>query len=320
MMRSLAKSLGLGRLAYHLYHRPAGVIADSVRAGGPVEQWRTARGRAAMEAAADRLPPLATPSADAPVVHLLTGKRLWYQTAFFLSSLGRHLPVQPVIHDDGRLDPATVDRLRQVLPFATIVTSAESEALLDRHLPANKFPFLRARRDELVLFRKILDVHVGATGWRMFLDSDMLVFRRPDLLIDWWRAPNQCLHMTDVARAYGYDLPVLSALAGAPVPDLVNTGILGLRSEAIDWERMEWWCRTLIERHGTHYYQEQALIALHLASQPRAAIPRADYVVLPDEAEARHPRAVLHHYVAGSKRWYFQINWHAFADAPFASP
>ncbi len=306
---------GLGRLAYRLYHQPVGAVRRMWRAGGPIEQWRTERGRRAMEAAADRLPPLPAPTADAPAVHLLTGARLWYQTVFFLHSLHGHQPVRPIVHDDGQLDPTTVARLRRAVPFATIVSEDEAEERLDRVLPVQRYPSLRGRRRELVLFRKILDVHAGATGWRMFFDSDMLVFRRPDLLIDWLRSPAKCVHMTDVTRAYGYELPVLEALAGRPVPDLVNTGILGLRSETIDWDRMEYWCRTLIERHGTHYYQEQALVALHLAGQPHVAMPRADYVVFPDQAEACRPRAALHHYVADSKRWYFQRCWRTASSA-----
>jgi hypothetical protein len=115
--------------------------------------------------------------------------------------------------------------------------------------------------------------------------------------------------MADVTRAYGYEMGLLEELAGRPVPDRVNTGALGLRSDAIDWDRMEYWCRTLIERAGTHYYQEQALVALLLASRPHAALPSADYVVLPRPPEASECRAVLHHYVAESKPWYFRQNW-----------
>ncbi len=117
------------------------------------------------------------------------------------------------------------------------------------------------------------------------------------------------LRATDVQNSYGYPLSVLNALAGQPVPERVNTGLLGLQSEMIDWERMEHWCRTLIEQHGPHYYQEQALVALLLAGRPHIAAPPADYVILPEPPEALDCRAVMHHYVAHSKRWYFQQNW-----------
>jgi len=50
-------------------------------------------------------------------------------------------------------------------------------------------------------------------------------------------------------------------------------------------------------------------MALCLSETPHAALPRTDYLVLPDETEAHKCRAILHHYVARSKRYYFRENW-----------
>ena len=52
--------------------------------------------------------------------------------------------------------------------------------------------------------RKLTDVHAGRTGWRLFLDSDMLFFARPDFLLAWLADPRQPCHMIDVVSAYGY--------------------------------------------------------------------------------------------------------------------
>jgi hypothetical protein len=38
--RAFAHSLGLGRLAYLLWHAPVGMVRRSIDAGGPLEQWR----------------------------------------------------------------------------------------------------------------------------------------------------------------------------------------------------------------------------------------------------------------------------------------
>jgi hypothetical protein len=314
------RRLGIGRMIYRAYHRPVGAIRDCIRAGGPFEQWKTVRGRRAMEQAAESvLAPLPPPPGDSPEVCLLTGATLWYQTAFFLHSLARFQPVRPVIYGDGTLDAGTAARLQRVVPFARLVSGAEIDERLERLLPAHRYPSLRRRRDELVLFRKIIDVHLGAAGWRLFCDSDMLVFHRPEFLMGWLRAPSQAVHMVDATRAYGYEMDLLHELAGCPVPDLVNTGGLGLRSDAIDWDIMEFWCRTLIERAGTHYYQEQALVALLLSRQAHVALPSADYLVLPREPEASECRVVLHHYVAESKPWYFRQNWRKVLPAEHAA-
>jgi len=113
----------------------------------------------------------------------------------------------------------------------------------------------------------------------------------------------------DNETSYGYDRALMDRLAGHPVADLVNVGLTGLRSETLDWERIEYCCRELITASGTHYYLEQALIAMLNAGAPCAIAPAADYVTCPPDSEAQACEAVMHHYVAGSKPWYFRHNW-----------
>jgi hypothetical protein len=312
-MPSLAQKLGLGRIAYQLYHRPVAAVGDSLRAGGPWEQWRTERGRREMEAAARRLSllPAVRPGEPSAEFHLLTGRRFWYQTAFCLWTLGRQAgrPLAPVIYDDGSLTEEWRDLLARVAPSARFVTLADTLARLDAHLPAARFPALRDRWKHFPLLRKLTDIHVGQSGWKLFIDSDLLFFHRPQLLLDWLDHPTRPLRAMDVQNAYGYPLEMLGELAGQPVPERVNTGLCGLRSDEIDWDRMEYWCRTLIERGGTQYYQEQAFVALLLAGRDCVVAPLEDYVTFPHEPEVRECRAVMHHYVAESKRWYFRENW-----------
>jgi hypothetical protein len=157
----------------------------------------------------------------------------------------------------------------------------------------------------------LTDVHAGETGWKVVLDSDMLFHRRPDFLLDWLASPDRPCHMLDVGNCYGYSLKLMSDLAGAAIPERLNVGLIGLRSEAIDWERLEHWCGTMIEREGTHYLHEQALTAMLVAGGPRSAAPAEDYVVRPTRAETERPTAALHHYVAESKAWYFRFGWPA---------
>jgi len=347
----------LGRFIYLSYHRPKGVVKTCIREGGPIEQWKTERGRREMEAAAWRLPSivgsrqssvsvgleqkarladsaisrnhsshvtrlpkghLAEPrfpslsSGGKPLeVHVLTGRKFWYQTAFCLWSLAQASGREgrPVIHDDGSLKQEQAEQLQRIFPAARVEWLAEAEEKLDRILPTSRYPALRQRRRELPLMKKILDVHAGRTEWTLFMDADLLFFRRPDFLLEWWDNPRRPLTSVDVEYAYGYPIELLAELARAPVRPLINTGISGHLSNAIDWDKMEFWCRTLIERAGTHYYQEQALIALQTAGQECEVLPSDDYVTLPREPEASHCEAVMHHYVSSSKPWYFRTNW-----------
>ena len=314
------RRLGLGRAAYWLWHAPVAGVKKSIAAGGPLEQLRDGRAHAGMTRAAAQLTPQAiAPAADWPELHFLTGKKFWDQTAFCLQTFQAQAghAAQAVFHDDGSADEAIRAQLTRLFPAARWRSTAEIEASLDVVLPTAKFPVLRERRAHYPNLRKLTDVHAGAHGWRLVLDSDMLFFRRPDFLLAWLAAPGRPLHMVDVQDSYGYSPALLESLAGAPLPPRVNVGLCGLRSDALDWEKIEFWCRRLIEAEGTSYYLEQALVAMLLAGRDSAVAPAGDYLLMPDEAECRAPRAVMHHYVAQSKRGYFRHAWRvALGRAP----
>jgi hypothetical protein len=311
-MHALLKRLGLGRLVYHLYHVPVASVRAVFRSGGPVQALRTARGRAAMEVAARRLR-APSPAGDGPPlsVHLLTGSRFWYQTAFCLHTLSTHSGrrVCPVAYDDGSLLPAQAEQLLRIFPGGRIVAGSETRERLERFLPRGRYPTLRERWDRYPNIRKLIDPHLGSRGWKLVIDSDLLFFREPAFLLSWSDAPGAPLHAVDVADAYGYTPGIMEALAGKPIPGRVNVGLCGLDSAAMDWPQIEAWCRALVEREGTSYYLEQALVAMLVAGRACAVAPAGDYVTLPRLPEALECRAVMHHYVAESKRWYFQSNW-----------
>lgn len=300
-----------GRLLYRCWYRPTHQLRDLWLDGGPFERRRTEAGRRDMETAAQLLPAPPPPAGHALPLHVLTGRRYWYQTVFCLWTFARHAgrPIAPVVYDDGTLDTPAREAIARLFPATRFVAPAETLARLDAHLPTARFPALRDRWRHYPHIRKLLDVHVGAAGWKLVLDSDLLFFRRPDVLVAWLDRPNRPLHATDYETSYGYSRRLLDELAGAPVADRVNVGLIGLDGGALDWERLEAWCAALLEREGPHYYLEQALVALLLAGRECTVAPAADYVTLPRPPEAHACRAVMHHYVAYSKRWYFQHCW-----------
>lgn len=300
-----------GRLAYLAYYRPLAALRQCRRQGGPWQQWLDRRGRRAMRVAAAQLPPLPAPAEGAPEVYFLTGRRFWFQTAFCFWSLGRvaGTSLRGVFVDDGTLDDVLEAECRRLFPGCLVQRAGAVAARLDRELPADRFPILRTRRAEYPNLRKLTDVHAGESGWRLVLDSDMLFFRRPDWLLAWLAAPDRPLHMTDVQDSYGYPRSLLERLAGQPVPVRLNVGLCGLRSDEIDWHRLESWCHQLQDEAGTSYYQEQAIVAMMLAGRNCRIAPAEDYRLMPSEAEAGRPTAVMYHYVDLSKRGYFRHAW-----------
>ena len=313
------QSLGLGRLWLRYYHQPVGKFLSVMRQGGPFAMRETERQRQEMEAAALALPPLPPPASDSPLcLHLLTGRRFWYQTAFCLHSWVRAAgePIRVELYDDGTLD-GVAHHLRRFGPAIKVHPHAEIIARLDHHLPADRFPVLRERWINYPNIRKLTDVHAGRDGWKLVIDSDLLFFRPPTFLVDWLRSPDRPLHAVDCLESYGYTRPLMNRLAGATLQPLVNVGLCGLNGSTLDWNELEAWCAELIAREKTNYYLEQALVAMLTARQSCAVAPAADYLTLPSKREVLAPTAVMHHYVADSKRWYFRHGWrHVAGPAP----
>ena len=310
-LRQLAKQWQLGAIAYRFYYAPQGFLLKCVRQGA-INMAIDFYAQQQMEAAAFRLQPVLHPEQnDAIEIHFLTGKKFWYQTCWCAYSMAQHsnLAIRPVIYDDGSLEQSYQDEIHRIFPNAKIFLKPELDARVNQYLPQHRFPFLRERRQNYPNLRKLIDIHIGSQGWKLVLDSDMLFFRTPTVLLHWLQQPQQPCYMVDTETSYGYTESLMTSLTQAPIPQRVNVGICGLKSDDLDWEKLESWCKTLIEQQGTHYYQEQALIAMLMAGQSCTVAPEADYVVMPDRHEAMQPTTVLHHYVADSKPWYFRFAW-----------
>lgn len=312
-VKDAARRLGLGKIALYAYHKPVGLTRKSIREGGPIQQLKTARGKREMIEAAGHLPELLRPVADNGLtVYFMTGSRYWYQTVFCFFSLQKNVPdevITPILIDDGTLTEAYVDKIRRVVPWVEVWSLATIEERLDQYLPSSKYPTLRERRNEQPLIRKVLDLHVGERGWKMLLDSDMLFFRRPDHMLQWLRNPRKPYYMVDCMTAYGYSDALRRELAEHPIPDRINIGMFGWKSDDVDVDKLEYWVKTLLEREGTHYNLTQGLCSMMYAGRESEVAPERDYLVLPDVEEGKSPIAIMHHYVAESKRAYFQYGW-----------
>lgn len=302
-----------GRLLYLGVHRPLEVVRKALADGGPFAQRETERQRMQMVAAAAGV---SLPKPDlakiALSVHFLTGARFWYQTVFCAASLAHHGGQRLAchIHDDGSLDADHAADIRRALgPDTVIHLHDEARKQLDALLPKSRFPILRERHQHYPNIRKLIDPHLGSVGWKCVLDSDMLFFRKPGFLAEWLSKPTAPCHMVDCETSYGYPTQLLSDLCSALVAERVNVGICGLNSGSIDWVELESWCQRLHGDHGTSYFLEQALVAMLVARESAAVAPADDYVCLPSRREVAAPTAAMHHYVAGSKRWYFRNGW-----------
>ncbi len=269
-----------------------------------------------MERAVRMLPPIPSAPSNAFPVFFLSGDQFWYQTIFCAYSLRVHAghAIKVIVIDDGTLTADQAAELARIIPGTQVRWAEETTRKLDELLPCDRFPTLRRRRLVYPHLRKLIDVHAGNDGWNVVLDSDMLFHHRPVFFLDWLSDADRPFHLVDVEDAYGYSNALMTELAGATIPSRLNVGICGLHSNSIDWHLLEAWCDVLLKREGSHYLQEQALIAMLLATQRCAVAPPEQYVVEPGREEAKHPEAALHHYVGSSKVWYFRFGWRSFLD------
>ena len=300
-----------------LYRKPKDELARMSRWGARAyfccDSWARE-----MESSIEKLsPPPFDPSLAPIETWFLTGNRFWYQTAYCAWTLSAqsHREVAVNIVDDGTLTEAQESTLRHLFPKGAILRAGEINHNLDKRLPKSSFPTLRARCDDYINIRKLVDVHLESKGWKLVLDSDMLFFHRPTELIEWWDSTNTqdtatpLLLMRDCEESYGYSRPLMKKLAGAEIPPLLNVGVCGLQSEAIDWEQIEHWCATLLEKEGTSYFLEQALVAMLASYQSHQVLTSDDYITFPDHEATITGSGALQHYVSDSKPWYFGHAW-----------
>ena len=304
----------IGKVVYHLWFKPYGQLKQCILEGGPLQQWHTAQAQKAMQRAALNTQILEPPTEKAPNLYFLTGKRFWHQTLFAIISWQRANGQTPQVHlyDDGTLTAEILDRFARVVPGMHFQSIESTRELLDHHLPDSKFPYLRERWEHYPNIRKLTDVHIGQSGWKLVLDSDLLFFRQPVHLLDWLSNPDQPLHALDCEESYGYPRSLMQELCGHSIPAKLNVGLCGLKSDELDWEQIEYWTRTLIQKHGTHYYLEQALVAMIMAKNECCIAPEKEYITGPAQSEAVECLAIMHHYVSDTKKWYLRENWKKF--------
>jgi len=315
------RKLTIGRLVYLIYYKPLATVRRSIREGGPINQLVTESARQEMERTARELEPVKAsqqPSSSFEV-HMLTGARFWYQSAFCVRSLVAHSTpevIEPVFYDDGTLGDYQ-QQLHRIFPSARFVSYDESKGRLDRYLPEAEFPYLRERWQNYPNIRKLIDPHIGSSGWKLVLDSDMLFFRRPNLVMEWLKNPTQPLYMLDTQESYGYSRENLAELARAQLPRHLNVGLCALRSDTICWKEIESWTEKLAASGRTTYFLEQALIAMLLAEKTCTLAQAEDYIAYPALAEVLSPTAAMHHYVDTSKIHYFRHGWKTCLEIMF---
>ncbi len=252
----------------------------------------------------------------APPCRFLTGAAVVHQTIFCVRSFewacGTRLRVE--LYGDGTLGEAETRTLLVSLPGAVAIAPATVEARLDRSLPSARYPTLRQMRTADPRMRKLLDLHAGLEGPSLYLDSDMLFFAEPRLLIDWLRNPSDEWVMAQAGDAMAGARPDLEAIAARPLLGGVNSGILALFDEHIDWLALERFAAALPPEQRVHPWAEQTLFALHLSRRGARPLPRSAFALCHGREDLCGEPPPLRHYVHKAKALYTAREWRRWLE------
>lgn len=301
------------KLINKLYRKPKGKIKDIFHLGGPFVYLQMKSGMKEMEVASKSLKvvmpePLTNQS---PSVCFLTGSRFWFQTIFCLYSLQKVTPfaIRFQIFDDGSITDELEGIMKQQVPGIVVHRKSEIDDLLREILPESKYPYLNHKRKVYPHIKKLIDVHAGNHGWRIVADSDMLFLKTPTVLLDWLGKPDKPFYILDKFNSYGFSNERINSVLNGQIPDRVNVGLIGLKSEKIDWDLMEKWASELERNTFSSYYLEQTLSAMLLYCEDCVIGPDSEYIVMPTHEEVINKIGTLHHYVDTSKPDYFIHAW-----------
>ena len=151
-------------------------------------------------------------------------------------------PIQWVLHDDGTLSAADVACLHHHLPGSIIVERGEADARAREKL--KRYPALLAWRSTgQVMPLKLLDVAFWARASRLlYVDSDVLFFREPSLLLREARAASgPGLFNRDLDSVYPVTPDAVRARFGFELLPRINAGLYVLDRAVVDLEKLESW-------------------------------------------------------------------------------
>ncbi|MDD2765428.1 MAG: hypothetical protein PHE83_15810 [Opitutaceae bacterium] len=325
-LQDISKRVGLGRLAYRLWYRPR-QWCDWGRAYGWRLTWRAARGDRPMAAAARLLPAQSAAQYRLEIpVYFLTGRHFWHQTAFCVHSLQHFTDTALPLYfaSDGTLDATIGGRLTTLFPGARILDHHELDERTAAALPPARYPTLHTHRRCFVLLRKLTDTLTDGRGYRLFLDSDMLFWRRPDELLRRARR-SEPLYLADLGDD-GYALPraVLKQRLGVEPASGVNSGLVGAYAERVDWDLIERACKLLVAEGRDQRLLEQTLWAVVLATQEAKPLDAREYRVVINPPGLRAAlaagRPALLHYAWHARLPYVADEWRRYIETLMPNP
>lgn len=253
---------------------------------------------------------------DSCEIHVLTWAQDWLDVMWGLKSLYGvcERRFRLCIHEDGSVPSFGIEALRHHFPDARLIRKPEADLRLCERLRG--YPNCAALRSQNVLSLKVFDFSAYLESDRLFLlDSDILFFRRPCVLLDRLTNPTFAVNSLNRDWRHGYtiDMEKHTSQFDFPVQPLINSG-LGLMhrdSYQLDWFE-EWLGMEGVLGHPHRI--EQTLVGLACSRFGHEFLP-GEYDVTdtgaPDSAAVKHYTGPIRHllYKEGLQRAAKVIQW-----------
>jgi hypothetical protein len=251
-----------------------------------------------------RNPHAAQPPQPIPI-HVLTGRDDWLLACWMLASWF-HTTAQNwriVIHDDGQLPPEALPAFRAMIPGLTHISAADSDRAVLASLASH--PACHDYRQAHPLARKIFDIPALTDAPRfIILDSDVLFFRKPDVILRWSAEPTGETWFNEDVRE-NFPLPPEEAREklGIAIWPRVNSGLCLIDRAAIDLDLCERALRETSLLMGHIWLVEQSLFAICASARGRGGLLPPEYEV--SLAKNAQPGAVARHYVGAVRQRFY---------------
>jgi len=184
--------------------------------------------------------PLQTATTGPVEVRVLTWRRDWVNMVWALKSFYHFAQVDYPLHiHDGGLLPWQCEELLKHFPNARIITRAEADQRYPKELTQRGWHRSAEYRQKNVSTRKLFDYVLDSQAESFVtIDSDIVFFQRPDLLL-----PNGPVTTNRYNRDDGYwyslSLDELEKAFGIRPPDGINSGLAIIHRESLDLAKVE---------------------------------------------------------------------------------
>lgn len=281
-----------------------------------MEGWRNAWVRTRHQRRILDTPPLRTAKPGGPVeVRVLTWRRDWMNLIWALKSFYHFADVDyPLYIHDGGLVENQAERLLAHFPDAVFVPSKEADAFVIAELDRRGLRRCLEYRKRNPSTRKLFDYFLMTRAESMVcIDSDIVFFRRPDLLL----APPEGLPVNrynrDLAEYYSMTPDELDQAFGIRPPSRINSGLSVVRCASIDLEAVDRWLEHP-KLFDDQWVTEQTLHALCSTVYGVELLPET-YMV--DIVPGLLPDAVCKHYPGYLRKYLYSEGMDTLARGGF---